>query len=298
MGTDFSDALDTVYRAYPEAYVQVASLRMLDKEIDLYPPTPFFENVSVTISDEKWRATLLSVGAAELNSWTSHMASSMWCRLRTIEKPILENVALGNTLVGMILLRAHLEAAAMAAYCLEQVTKAARSNDFDQLAELIPKTLFGTSMLKHRDKESVAERLHSFETKTVDSICRAVDALDAFYYQEHAEGTLGIVYSLLCEFAHPNHRGVMDFMIAEDRPNGWEIVYGVQRPTPPKMALKALETLVVTMQGGYSASQMLSCWRFTEDADGTLRWNGPSREEADRIWQRVLQRPIPGSPSH
>ena len=298
MAADFSEALDAFCRAYPETHVQVASLRTLDTEIDRHPPAPFFENVSVTITDEKRRARLLSVGAAELNSWTSHMSSSMWCRLRALEKPILEHFALGNTLVGMILLRAHLEAAAMAAYCLKELTKATRSNDFDQLAELIPKTLVGTSMLKHRDNESVAERLHFFETKTVDSICRAVDALDAFYYQEHADGALRVVYSLLCEFAHPNHRGVMDFMTAEDRPNGWKIVYGAQRVTPPAMALKALETLAVTMQGGYSASRMLSCWRFREDADGTLRWNGPSREEADGIWQRVLQRPIPGSQSH
>jgi len=296
MADEFCHALDAFCRSYPSTRVYEASLRALDAEIDRHPRTPFVESVSVTIADEKRKAKLLSVGASELKSWSCHIASSMWSRLRALERPVLDNFASGNTLAGMILLRAHLEAAAMAAYCLDELTRAARAGDFNSLSELIPRTLFGTSMLKHREKDSVAERLYFFETTTINSICRAVDALDKFFYQEHADGTLAVAYSLMCEYAHPNHRGVMDFMTSTDGPNGWHIVYGNQRPTPPEMALKVLETLVVTMQGGYAASQMLSCWSFRDDSDGTLLWNTPSAEEANRIWRDLLQRPRPHLP--
>lgn len=291
MTADFCNALDDFCRAYPRARVYEASLRALDETVDSRPPAPFFESVSVTITDEKRNAKLLSVGAPELTSWTSHVASSMWSRLRALEGSILRAFTAGNTLAGMILLRAHLEAAAVAAYCLDELQNASRSRDFSQLAELIPRTLFGTSMLKHREKDSVAERLQFFETKTIESICRAVDALDRFLYQEHADGTLAVAYSLMCEYAHPNHRGTMDFMTSTESANGWHIVYGAQKPTPPEMALKVLETLVVTMQGGYAASHMLSCWRFREGSDGRLLWDTPSTEDADRIWHDFLQRP-------
>src|SRR5262245_16506670 len=291
MAADFCDALNDFLAAYPGTRVYEVQLRALDAVIDSHPLVPFFESVSITITDEKRNAKLLSVGAPELTSWTSHMASSMWSRLRALERPILSAFASGNTLAGMILLRAHLEAAAMGAYCLDELRKASRSRDFDLLAELIPRTLFGTSLLKHREKDSVAERLCFFETKTVDSICRAVDALDKFFYQEHADGTLPVAYSLMCEYAHPNHRGVMDFMTALDLPDGWQIAYGKQKPMPPEMALRILETLVVTMRGGYAASQMLSYWKFREDSDGTLLWNTPSAQDADHIWRDFLQRP-------
>ena len=64
---------------------------------------------------------------------------------------------------------------------------------------------------KTSGQESVANLLTLCESDTV-RICRAVESLDKFYYQELAEGKLAVVYSLLCEFAHPNHRGVLDFM--------------------------------------------------------------------------------------
>ena len=97
MAAEFCDALDDFFGAYPGTRVYEAQLRALDAVIDSHPLAPFFESASVTITDEKRNAKLLSVGAPELTSWTSHMASSMWSRLRTLERPILSAFAQGNT---------------------------------------------------------------------------------------------------------------------------------------------------------------------------------------------------------
>ena len=70
MAADFRGALDDFFGAFPGTRVYEAQLRALDAVIDSHPLVPFFESVSVTITDEKRNATLLSVGAPELTSWT------------------------------------------------------------------------------------------------------------------------------------------------------------------------------------------------------------------------------------
>ena len=154
--------------------------------------------------------------------------------------------------------------------------------------------LFGTSLKKHRDRESVARLLLLCEGDTV-RICRAVESLDKFYYQETAEGKLAVVYSLLCEFAHPNHRGVLDFMQAVQGDDGWLISYARDEPINSKMNVNALETLLVSMRGGYAAGELLRSWRFSEIEGGGVTWQPPSASEGERVWVKFLQRGGPGN---
>jgi hypothetical protein len=145
-------------------------------------------------------------------------------------------------------------------------------------------------MQKHRERPPIGDLLTLFEGDTI-RLCRAIEALDRFYYQESADGQLPTAYSLLCEFAHPNHRGVMHMMSATERANGWLISYRVEEHPETAAVSKALEILLVAMRAGYSASQLLRCWRFTQQGGDVVPF-GPRETDAAQIWREFLQRPI------
>jgi len=267
-------------KIYPALAEDAKAIELVDQHVQGLPLQPFFEPVSVTLVSKGKRGDVLNgkrevlgVGSEELTSWTRHIALGIRCRMRALEEPVVGHLHAGQTLPAMILLRSHLEAAALAAHCLGELTAAARRGSVETLKELIPNTLLGTALKKHRDKESVGELLKVSEGDTIQ-ICGAIDSLDRFYYQEQSEGKLCIVYSVLCEFAHPNHRGVRDFMVASERPGGWEIKYQLEASANPQLIARGLETLLVSMRAGYAASELLRSWEFMEQ-DGQLVARGP-----------------------
>jgi len=297
--TSLAARLAEMAKTYPALAEDAKAIAVVDRHVQRLPLQPFFEPVSVTLVSKGKRDVLngkrelLSIGSEELTSWTRHIALGIRCRMRVLEEPIVGHLHAGQTLPAMILLRSHLEAAALAAHCLTELTAAARQGSVEPLKELIPKTLFGTALKKHRDKVSVGELLKFFEGDTVQ-ICGAIDSLDRFYYQEHSEGKLCIAYSLLCEFAHPNHRGVMDFMAASEQPGGWEITYHLATPSNPQLIARGLETLLVSMRAGYSASELLRSWKFKEQ-DGAVVWQWPDADQGRRVWENLLHRAEEGA---
>jgi hypothetical protein len=291
----FQDSIAAIVRGNSGLEAAGTGILRLRDQIQEVQVEPFFEPVSAIVVKKEGHE-LLSVRAQDLASWARHMSASILCRMHALERPIVENLATGKILAALVLLRSHFEAAAMAAYGLEQLTDAARQNQPSALSALIAKMLFGTSLKKHRDKESVADLLMLCEDDTV-RICRAVESLDKFYFQETAEGKLAVVYSLLCEFAHPNHRGVLDFMQAVQGDGGWLISYKRDEPPNPEMQVHALETLLVSMRGGYAAVEMLRSWRFSQGGGANIEWRGPSAEDAARVWLHFLQRGANGGPA-
>lgn len=254
------------------------------------PLTPFAEPKSAVMI-EKGKHKLLDVGPADLASWTRHIAAMTLCRMHCLETPVISNLVEPNILATMVLLRSHFETAALATYCLQELTKAAKNNDSAMLREIIAKTLFGTALKKHRGREPVSALLTMTEGDTI-RICHAVDAMDKYYCQKAAEGELAIVYSILCEYAHPNHRSALDFMRFAERPDGWIVTYERDAAKSGKKQKHALQTLLVSMRSGYSAAEMLRCWGFSGGDDGTINWAPPTRGDRDRIQVDLLQRPI------
>ena len=292
--TSLAARLAQIAKMYPALAENAKAIVLLDQRVQRLPLEPFFEPVSVTLVLKGKRDVLngrreaLGVGSEELTSWTRHIALGVRCRMRALEDPILGHLHAGQTLPAMILLRSHLEAAALAAHCLAELTAAARQGSLETLKELIPKTLFGTALKKHRDKASVGELLKFCEGDAIQ-ICGAIDSLDRLYYQEHPEGKLCVAYSLLCDFAHPNHRGVIDFMASSEQPGGWEIAYRLETSANPQLIAGGLETLLVSMRAGYSASELLQSWEFKEQ-DGHLAWQSPDVAQCRRVWENLLQR--------
>jgi hypothetical protein len=52
------------------------------------------------------------------------------------------------------------------------------------------------------------------EQQTI-TVCTAIEALDKFSYGDAANGSTSILYAMLCESAHPNHRGTRLFIHSE-----------------------------------------------------------------------------------
>ena len=250
--------------------------------------SPFQEPVSI-LSVDRGKGRLLVVAADDLISWTMHISNGMRCRMGALEGAIVADLAAERLLAALILLRSHVEAAAMAAHCLEALTEAAGTGDVVRLQELIPRTLFGTGLRKHRDRDDMRGLLLMSEGTTI-RITDAIASLDRFYYQDGESRELAVAYSLLCEFAHPNHRGTMEFMRAEERPTGWLVSYEPGELPNPDMTVDALETLLASMRGGYAASELLRCWRFDQKGDEVV-WHPPSESDGKRVWHDLLQRP-------
>ena len=289
----FQESVAAIVRGNSTLEATGACILALHDQIQGVKLNPFFEPVSAIVVKRDGHE-LLEVRAQDLASWTQHMSASTLCRMRALEEPIAANLARGKTLAALVLLRSHFEAAAMVVYCLDQLTNAARQDQPSALSALIAKALFGTSLKKHREKESVADLLLLCESDTI-RICRAVESLDKFYFQESADGKLAVVCSLLCEFAHPNHRGVLDFMQSVQGDDGWLISYASDEPPNPKMSVHALETLLVSMRSGYAAGELLRSWRFSEIKGGGVTWHPPSASDGERVWVKFLQRGADGN---
>ncbi len=276
----------------PGLRVTAAAIEALRTTADALPVDAFWEPMTLVVEDRQQKGSpsksLLAVRASDLRAWSRHIAYSVRVRLRSTESAIVQNISQGTLLPAAILLKSHLESAALAVYCLDTVSDCARSGAMKQLTELMHKTLFGTAVAKHlTSKEWVAALISGAETNTI-RICRAIDALDRYVYQQNASGQIGVVYSVLCEFAHPNHRGVMAFKTSDQTGEGWTIRYSLDEAFDQELAARLLNTLAVSMQAGYSAAEMLRAWDF-RDVAGGIEWLCPSSETTRRVWTTFIR---------
>src|SRR6266849_388411 len=117
---------------YPSTRGSVESILLLDTEIDRLPAVPFFEPVSlVEVADGKRR--LLTLSADLLNAWRQHAAYGARVRLRLLERGIFSELQAQRVLSAMTLARAHMEAAAQAAYCEQMLVDTAKTGGWDNI---------------------------------------------------------------------------------------------------------------------------------------------------------------------
>lgn len=282
--------LTAIVERLPALRITAEGIESLRATADALPIDAFWEPVTLVLDKQQKKGKkkeLMAVGASDVRAWCRNMAYSVRVRLRATESAIVHDMGHGSLLPAAILLRTHLESAALGVYCLDTASDAARSGSTKELTEIMHKTLFGTALEKHvAGKEWVAELVSQAETNTI-RMCRAIDALDRYIYQENASGKIGVVYSVLCEFAHPNHRGVKAFKTSALTTGGWTIQYALDEPFDPELATRLLNCLAVSMQAGYSASEMLRAWDFQDGLDG-IQWISPSPETVRRVWITML----------
>src|SRR5262249_55883817 len=128
----------------------------LDVVAAALPFEVFREPVALLEWNDTGNNRIENLDAEYLTGWSRHMAYSMRVRLRAFEPGIVEELGAGRALAAQVLLRSHLEAAAMAALCLETLM----DSDRDKLSRLVPQTLFGTALFnKAKRDERVAKML-------------------------------------------------------------------------------------------------------------------------------------------
>jgi hypothetical protein len=157
-------------------YEFVECIAKLDVIAAALPFEVFREPVAQTEPNDTGNNRIVNLDAEYLTGWSRHIAYSMRVRLRALEPGIVEELAARRALAAQVLLRSHLEAAAMAALCLETLMGA----DRDKLSRLVPQTLFGTALFnKAKRDERVAEMLTYSEQPTI-IISQAMAALHRF----------------------------------------------------------------------------------------------------------------------
>src|SRR5262249_45387726 len=143
-----------------------------------------------------------------------------------MERGIFSELQAQRILPAMVLARAHMEAAAQAAYCEQALVDTANSGSWDEISETVLRTMLGTSL---RIAAKLDTRVDDFITPTEHvplQIGETIKALDRFVAAGQEPGRHSqVMYSFLCEFAHPTLRSVKTFYDAADLPGGWTVRY-------------------------------------------------------------------------
>ena len=266
----------------------VERIAKLDVVAAALPFEVFREPVALTELNDTGNNRIVNLDAEYLTSWSRHMAYSMRVRLLALEPGIVEELAAGRALAAQVLLRSHLEAAAVAALCLETLKGA----DHDALSRLVPQTLFGTALFnKAKRDERVAEMLTYSEQRTI-TISQAMAALHRFAYPDGGPDNTSIAYGLLCEASHPNHRGTKLFVRAEDvdptGEYGWYVTYSDTESVPEELTKKLVEMFLFSMSSGYGATELLRNMQLSNSGDGVVV-HGVPEEAGRKIWFDILQ---------
>jgi hypothetical protein len=267
----------------------------LDAVAASLPFEVFREPVAITELDDSGNNRLVNLNAEYLTSWSHHITYSMRVRLRALEPGIVAELAAGRALAAQVLLRSHLEAAAMASLCVETL----RDCDYDVLSKLVPQTLFGTALFtKAKRDERVAEMLTYSEQRTI-TISRAVEALHRFMYPGGGPDDTSFAYSLLCEASHPNHRGTQLFVQTKEVDSsgeyGWWVTYSGAESVPKLVTEKLVETLIFSMSAGYAATELLRNMQLS-DSGGRPEAHGVPAGIGTKIWSDILQKSVPSKP--
>lgn len=254
---------------------------------------PFFEPKSL-LEFSEGKPKLTAVDVQDVNAWRQHAADSASVRMVGLEDAIIDELLHDRLTAAMVVSRAHMEVAGLAAYCLERLFGAAKSGDWEGLLPLVQKTYFGTSMRIQAGGTPALEALileeEGYPLKPGD----LVKALDRYAAGDGSVGTYyQVTYGFLSEFAHPVMRGNRAFSeVVSSTPDGWYIRYRTEEPVDEGSAKMALEILVASMRVGHSCAALLDCSSFVARRR-SWRFEGPSETEVHRIWTDLLQRELP-----
>ena len=270
----------------------VDRIRELDVIAGALPYEVFREPVAITELNKSGNNRLVNLDAHYLTGWSRHMAYSMRVRLRALEPSIVHELADGRALAPQVLLRSHLEAAAMSALCVETL----KDCDIEALSKLVPQTLFGTALFsKAKRDERVAEMLTYSEQRTI-TISHAMDALHRFTRPGGGLNNTSIAYGLLCEASHPNHRGTKLFVQTENidpaGEYGWRVTYSDLESVPEQLTEKLVEVLIFSMSAGYGATELLRNMQISDSEKGVVV-HGVPPEVGNNIWFNILQKAVP-----
>jgi len=293
---DIERAIEKLRAGYPLAAKSLALIENIRNEISVRPLQEFFEPVSAIDMSAEQR-TLESIGQESMAAWTKHIAYSTQLRMGALEPAILSELVEGRVVAPMVMLRSHMEIAGLAALCEKTLMECVRSQELEPLKILIPKTILGTSMVRRAKKDELTQDMLLLSEQGSITITSAIEAMDKFPGQGSEQMRFRRFYALLCDFAHPNFRGAKHFMkVLDENESGWVIKYEEGEKLRDAHVDMALQILSDSMRVGYAASELLRLADFSGSAYGFSYASG-SEAEIERIWTRIIQRPIDNNKS-
>ncbi len=275
---------------HPEQRETLQRLQGVRAEAIDLPFADFLEPRSfLQLSDKGPR--LVAVTLPNVVAWVAHMAYSTRVRMLSLEPPILESLASGSLTPAMVLLRSHAETAGLA--CLSLLTL--REGAQDQLVDLMQRTLFGSALARGwKAFQDLADLLPESESQPPTAKA-LMNALDAFVTPGgDGNGRYRAAYGLLCEYAHPNSRGMLGFARSVEEGPGWRIQYSAAEDVRRDGSAMALGLLLEMMRLGYAGSELLR-HGTVQEVGGGFSITPPPPSQLRRILQRLMLLEAQGS---
>lgn len=271
-------------REFPDSAETVEKIIRLRSEASGQAYEEFFEPKSVFDLSGK-QPRLIAVSLPDVEAWAKHMAYSTRVRMLSLEPMILQSVVSRRLTPAMVMLRSHSETAGLA--CLALMTL--RDGDVSQIRDVMQRSLFGSALANGwKRSEDLAMFVPATESQP-PSASQLMDALDRFVAAgDKGNGRYRAAYGLMCEYAHPNSRGMLGFARSvEDCPFGWRIRYSPTEEVTSEGVTMALGLLLEMMRLGHSASELLRLGAVRELGEG-FSIDPPEPREMNRVLRQLM----------
>lgn len=278
------DLLQRLAHELPEQAETIRRIGQVRKEAFGRPYEEFFEPKSVFEISEKG-SRLIAPSLPDVQAWAKHVAHGARARMLSIEPPLLAAVANDSLTPAMILLRSLAETAGMA--CLVLLTL--KDAEPRRLRDVMQRTLFGSALKCRWKPFSELSDLLPFSESAPPQAKELMDALDRFVASgARGNGRYQAAYGLMCEFAHPNSRGVLGFARSVEVPVvGWQVRYTSTEEVGVQDKRMALSLLLEMMRLGYAAAELLRLGTVIELADG-FSIADPEPQSLSRVLRRLM----------
>jgi hypothetical protein len=277
---------------FPEQARTIGCIRELRDRIDSVHLEPFFEPKSLfDFSGPK--PVMSTVGPSDLTAWCRHVADGSTARLASLEDGFFSELFNDRLVSAMVIARAHMEVAGLAAYALNALFGAARTGDWMRLTQIVQKTYFGSSM------SIQAKGTPELQDYLLEEVCpmrpgNLVKAMDRFAVPDDPSYTrYQLVYGLMSEFAHPVMSGTKDFAeIVQEDFEGWFIRYRGQALLTDDSVKMACELVLGNMRVAYACCAMLRVSEVIPGPSYNFVLHGPSKSQIAEIWTDILDQPL------
>lgn len=259
------DLFDRAEHAQPGLREVIRQIREVRREAFSRPYEEFFEGKSVfDLSGTAPR--LIGLSLSDVETWAKHVAYSTRVRMLSLEPTIVSAIGQDSLTPAMVLLRGHCETAGLATLALLTL----REGNEQKVRDIIQRTMFGSALANGWKPFGDLHELIPYSEAQPPLARQLMDALDDFVAAgAKGNGRYRAAYGLLCEFAHPNSRGMLGFVrSAEVPPLGWRIRYSPTETVDANGPAMVLTWLLEFMRLGYSASEFLRLGRVSEVAGG------------------------------
>ncbi len=285
------EAAATLASRFPKQARLINRVRKLGERARSVERHVILEPVSLQdLTEEKPK--LFGLTPADYNAWRLHAAESSAVRMQDLEDGIASELVAERLTSSLILLRAHMEVAGLAAYAANRLWDAAEQPDgWQKLAPAIQKVYFGSSMfIQSRGIPDIRKVIGMGEVYPVGPT-DYIKAMDRFAAPGKSPGKrFQATYGLLSESAHPAMRGSKPFSeVLAHRQFAWLIRYHAEETPNPKAVRMVFEILRDSMRIGCGASALLRIAEVGVHEDGALGLKRPTPRELARVFRSFIK---------